>query len=38
MEDTVLNETRNVSGKEQLAVSLRWVDASYIVNEVVWLK
>ena len=27
------DETRDISGKEQLAVSLRWVNDSYEVNE-----
>ena len=29
----IADETRDVSGKEQLAISIRWVDASYNVNE-----
>ena len=29
----IADETRDISGKEQLAVLIRWVDASYNVNE-----
>ena len=29
----IADETRDVSGKEQLAISIRWVDANYTVNE-----
>lgn len=29
----IVDETRDVSGKEQLALSIRWVDAMYDVHE-----
>ena len=29
----IADETRDISGLEQLAISLRWVDSSYVVNE-----
>lgn len=29
----ITDETRDVSGKEQLAISIRFVDAKYTVNE-----
>ena len=29
----IADETRDISGKEQLVVSLRWVNDSYEVNE-----
>jgi len=34
----IVDETRDVSGKEQLAISLRWVNGSYesLKNLLVW--
>ena len=29
----IADETRNISGKEQLAISLRWVSEFYVINE-----
>ena len=29
----IRDETRDVSGKEQFAISIRWVDTDYVINE-----